>query len=98
MSVLEEITTELQNKSHRIRIQQGKRIFHQDARLDQINGSFTLQAKDLSARGAGSAKGKKNDGQENFISLMLFCLIAAPKWIRRVLLEEERVGRREFPI
>lgn len=49
-------------------------------------------------RGAGSAKGRKNDGKENFITLMFFCMIAAPKWIRRVLLEEERVGRREFPI
>lgn len=49
-------------------------------------------------RSAGSARGKKNDGKENFISLILFCMIAAPKWIRRVLLEEERVGRREFLI
>lgn len=46
----------------------------------------------------GQQKEKKNDGKENFISLILFCMITAPKWIRRVLLEEERVGRSEFPI
>lgn len=46
----------------------------------------------------GQQKEKRNDGKENFISLILFCMIAAPKWIRRVLLEEERVGRREFPV
>lgn len=47
LPILEGITADLENKSHRVRIQQGKRIFHQDATtLDRINCLFTLQPKD----------------------------------------------------